>query len=128
MTSSRLRATLRSRLTVALRERDRAAAATLRSAIAALDNAEAVPTGDGRGPVTSAHVAGAAIGVGAAEADRLLLTDGDEREIVGDEIRGLIEAERLYAVAGEAVRASEAGRAAALLDDVLAGLDGTSPT
>ena len=128
MTSSRLRATLRSRLTAALRERDRAAAATLRSALAALDNAEAVPTGDRQGPVTSTHVAGSAIGVGAAEADRLLLTDHDEREIVGDEIDALREAERLYAEAGEVVRASEAGHGAALLDEVLAGLDGNRPT
>lgn len=126
MTSSRLRAALRSRLTVALRERDRAGAATLRSTLAALDNAEAVPTGGGRGPVTSTHVAGAAIGVGAAEAERLLLTDRDERDLVGDEIRGLREAERLYAEVGEVARASEAGRNAALLGEVLAGLDGNS--
>jgi hypothetical protein len=128
MTSSRLRATLRSRLTRALRERDRAAAATLRSALAALDNAEAVPTGDGRGQVASGHIAGAAVGIGAAEAARLLLTDREECEIVGDEIRALREAERLYAEAGERVRAGEAGRGAALLDEVLAGLDLTEST
>jgi uncharacterized protein len=128
MMSSTLRATLRSRLTAAMRERDRVGAATLRSALAALDNAEAVPTVDGRGPATSPHVAGAAIGVGAAEAERLLLTDRDERDLVRDEIRGLRDAERLYAEAGEAVRASEAGRGAALLDEVLAGLDGHGPT
>lgn len=128
MTSSRMRAALRSRLTQALRERDRAAAATLRSALAALDNAEAVPTGDGHGPVTSTHIAGAAIGVGAAEAERLLLTERDERQIVGDEIRGLRDAELLYGQVGEVVRADEARRGATLLDEVLAGLDGNSPT
>lgn len=118
---STLRTALRSRLTVALRERDRAGAATMRSAIGALENAEAVPTTGDLASTTSSHVAGAAVGLGAAEAERRLLTDADERAIVGDEIDALRAAADEYTRAGAADRAAEARAAAQLLDDVLAG-------
>ncbi len=120
MTTSPLRSALRSRLTVALRERDRAGAATLRSAIAALENAEAVPTTDDLAPTTSSHVAGAAVGLGAAEAERRVLTDADEKAIVSDEIGALRAAAGEYARAGAAERAAEARASAQLLDEVVA--------
>jgi hypothetical protein len=120
MTTSILRAALRSRLTVALRERDRAAAATLRAAIGALENAEAVPTSGELAPTTSSHVAGAAVGLGAAEAERWVLGEADERAVVADEIAALRAAEGDYARAGAADRAAAARLAADLLEDVLA--------
>lgn len=79
---------LRRGLTVALKNRDRVAAAALRSALAAIENAEAVPVGaDGAsGPGGNEHVAGAVAGVGAAEAERRQLTDGDVRAILTREV------------------------------------------
>jgi uncharacterized protein YqeY len=84
-----MRATLRADLTAALKSRDRVAVAALRSALAAIENAEALPVhhGSNGGPVVAEHVAGAALGVGAAEAERRHLTDADLRSIVEREVR-----------------------------------------
>jgi uncharacterized protein YqeY len=93
-----MRASLRADLTAALKARDRVAITALRSALAAIDNAEAVPVEQ---PLDSAaldslaldgaagdeHVAGAATGVGAAEAERHHLTEADVRAIVANEVR-----------------------------------------
>lgn len=83
-----MRANLRAGLTAALKARDRVAVTALRSALAAIDNAEAVPVDLPQGTVTgNEHVAGAAIGLGAAEAERRHLTDTDVRSIVEAEVR-----------------------------------------
>ncbi|SFP06539.1 hypothetical protein SAMN05421810_101854 [Amycolatopsis arida] len=80
-----MRESLRDDLRVALRSRDRVAITALRSALAAIDNAEAIPLD---GPVAgSEHVAGAAVGLGSAEAERRLLTEEDLRSILEQEIR-----------------------------------------
>ncbi|WP_238412276.1 GatB/YqeY domain-containing protein [Saccharothrix deserti] len=56
--------------------------------MAAIDNAEAVPTDHSLDGVTgNEHVAGAASGLGAAEAERRHLTEADLRSIVENEIR-----------------------------------------
>ncbi|MBK1786388.1 GatB/YqeY domain-containing protein [Prauserella cavernicola] len=84
-----MRATLREALTAAIKARDRVAVAALRSALAAIDNAEAVPsaaTGAAEGITSTEHVAGAAAGLGAAEAQRRTLTDADVRAIVEQEV------------------------------------------
>ncbi|HEX3785163.1 MAG TPA: GatB/YqeY domain-containing protein [Pseudonocardiaceae bacterium] len=88
-----MRASLHADLTAALKARDRVAVAALRSALAAIDNAEAVPVDP---PVAGAtgsahrtgneHVAGSAAGLGAAEAQRRHLTEADLRSIVEKEI------------------------------------------
>ncbi|EID55542.1 GatB/YqeY domain-containing protein [Saccharomonospora xinjiangensis] len=88
-----MRAALRQHLTTALKARDRVALAALRSALGAIDNAEAVPIDSA--PIDSApvaglggeHVAGAASGVGATETERRELTDTQLREIVENEVR-----------------------------------------
>lgn len=82
------RAELRSALTAAMKRRDRPVMARLRVASAAVANEEsrlppflAAPSG----PATTAsseHVAGAALGVGAAEAERVWLSDAAVREII----------------------------------------------
>ena len=126
MTASTLRAALRSRLTLALRERDRSAAATLRAAIATLENAEAVPAPGSASSTTSSHVAGAAIGVGAAEAERRVLGDAEERDLVGAEIEQLTEAEQAFARAGAHDRAEAASSGARLLGEVLGSVDARS--
>ena len=128
---SPLRAALRSRLTVAMRERDREATAVLRSAVAAIENAEAVPVADlptatTSASTTSAEVAGSALGVGAAEAPRRDLDAGGERAVVLAEVAHLIEAEQVYAAAGDATRAQSASAGIAVLQSVLESVVGES--
>jgi uncharacterized protein YqeY len=75
-------------LTEAVRSRDTVTVSALRNVLSAIANAEAVPLPASDGPTTalSEHVAGAAIGVGAAEAARRELTDDEVAEIVRGEI------------------------------------------
>ncbi len=81
-----MRTSLRRDLTAALKARDRVAIAALRSALAAIDNAEAV--GGSPAQVTgSEHIAGAAAGLGAAEAVRRDLTDADLHAILETEVQ-----------------------------------------
>lgn len=86
-----LQSRLRADLLSARKARDAAATAVLRSTLAAISNAEALPVAEasltGDGPI-----AGAATGVGVTEAVRRDLTDDDIRAIISDE-----QAERLSA-------------------------------
>jgi uncharacterized protein len=83
-----MRAKLRDGLKAALKARDNVAVAALRSALAAIDNAEAIPTDQLSDSATGdEHVAGSAVGVGAAEAARRHLTEADLRSIVEAEVR-----------------------------------------
>lgn len=85
---------LRSALTAALKDRRRDDARVLRSALAAIANAEAVADGDVIGD-GSAHVAGSAAGVGAADIPRRELDAAAVTRIVEQEIH-----ERLVAAEG----------------------------
>ncbi|MFZ1995486.1 MAG: GatB/YqeY domain-containing protein [Solirubrobacteraceae bacterium] len=59
------------------------AVVALRSAIAAIDNAEAVDVCEAsRHDESSEHIAGASAGVGSAEAERRVLSDADVRAVV----------------------------------------------
>src|SRR4051812_46902607 len=92
---------LRRALPAAMRSRDTIAVSALRSAIAALDNAEAVAVetlAKTSAATPSQHVAGAAVGVGAAEVARRELSPADVVAVLEREI-----AERLDA-ADQAVR------------------------
>lgn len=110
---------LRTRLTAALRERDRPVASALRTVLAALDNAEAVVVADdGRLQVTSEHVAGAASGLGAAEAQRRDLSDGEERALATAEVAEI----RARALACEAAARHEEAVDLRRAADVVAGL------
>jgi len=92
-----MRASLRDDLKAALKARDRVAITALRSALAAIDNAEAVPTDHPLDNVTgNEHVAGAASGLGAAEAERRHLAEADLRSIVENEIRERAAAAKEY--------------------------------
>lgn len=106
-TARGVRARLRAALTPAMRARDTAAVAALRSALAALDNAGAVPTSTDPASPASEHVAGAVAGVGAAEVARRELTEAEQVAIVRAEV-----AERGAAatVADGAGRADHAAR------------------
>lgn len=83
-----MRASLRDDLTAALKARDRIAVTALRSALAAIENAEALP---GEHPLDTTteneYFGGASIGLGAAEAERRQLTDADLRSIVENEVQ-----------------------------------------
>ncbi len=93
---SPLTARLRTALTEAPRSRNLVAAAAIRSALAAIANAEAVPppARSGSGPSGSERIAGAVAGLGTAEAARRRLPEAGIAEIVAAEI-----ADRRFAAA-----------------------------
>ncbi|MGN6677655.1 MAG: hypothetical protein ACTHKL_07695, partial [Streptosporangiaceae bacterium] len=111
---------LRSSLREALRSRDVPAASALRSALAAVDNAEAVPVSRTKATATSSeHFAGAAAGLGAAEAERRSLTKAQICEIVDAEIGERLTAAEHYESRGHAQQASKLRREAQALRDVI---------
>jgi hypothetical protein len=121
MTSS-LRTALRDRLKVAMRTGDRQTVGAVRSVLAALENAEAVPATSHATPLTqSEHVAGAAVGLGAAEAPRRVLSDTDERAVVEREVAELRQSAALLAEAGKAERSLELLGVAEAVEAVLEG-------
>jgi hypothetical protein len=70
----------------ALRAREPIAASALRSALAALDNASAVPPGPVPTAAGGPHFAGALTGLGAGEVPRRGLAPGEAEQIVRAEI------------------------------------------
>jgi uncharacterized protein len=110
---------IRGRLGLALREalraRDRVAASALRSALAAIGNAEAVLPPSGPAPAGNLHIAGAAEGVGAAEAERRSLSEAEIGEIVRAEITERRDAAGQYERAAQADRAERLHREADVL-------------
>jgi hypothetical protein len=94
-----LRTALRAGLTAALKARDTDAVTALRTAIAAIDNAEAVPVPDTGAPTTSARIAGARSGPGSTEAARKQLTAGELLDILRDQMtEHTREADRYHAL------------------------------
>jgi hypothetical protein len=85
---------LRTGLKAALASRDRVAVSVLRSALAAIGNAEAVPPRSGPVAASSPHFAGAAAGLGAAEAQRRIVSDAEAVQIVTAEIEDRVMAAR----------------------------------
>ena len=79
-----LQARLRADLLTARKARDVTATAVLRSTLAAIANAEALPVAE-TALSSDGPIAGAAIGVGATEAARRNLADDDIRAIISDE-------------------------------------------
>lgn len=76
---SAIRTSLRTALTDAMKSRDRAAVSVYRQAIAAIDNAEAVPIEDA--PRAGA-VEASAVGAGAADVARRELTEAEIHAVV----------------------------------------------
>lgn len=118
--SRSLRERLRAALPAAMKARDAVAVAALRSALAAIDNAEAVGAAPAPPGAGSADVAGAVLGVGAAEAERRSLTEAQVEELVRAEVADRQAAARQYEHAGHRQRAErlrgEAGVLGAYLD------------
>ncbi len=112
--------TVRKRLQLALHEalgaRDMIAASALRSALAAIGNAQAVPPGPAPAiGANSPHVAGAAAGLGAGEAERRRPSDGEAEEIVRMEVAERQAAARDYEQGGHTDRADRLRRKARVL-------------
>jgi uncharacterized protein len=111
---------LRMALVDALKGRDAVALAALRSAPAAIDNAEAVST-SGTPPAesTSQHVAGAVPGLGAAEVARRRLTKAEMDGVVEHEIAERRMAAAEYERLGDQDRAMRLRAEALVLARVL---------
>ena len=118
-----LRDRLRWALPAAMKARDRPAVAALRSALAAIDNAEAVeaaetPTGAG-----TPAFAGTVAGVGAAEAERRRLTRTQMEQILRAEVADREAAASTYEQAGRAEQAQRLRTEARILGSYLDGGD-----
>ena len=95
-----VRRRLREALPVAMKARERVPVAELRSALAAIGNAEALEVDSPAGAVEASPV-----GVGAAEVDRRALSDADVVAIVRGEVAARVADARAYEAAGRVDRA-----------------------
>jgi uncharacterized protein len=119
-----IRTRMRRDLTVAMKARDKRAVATLRSTLAAIDNAEAVENeavdaAAGGGHQRGGAIAGAALGVGAAEVERRALTAAETQAIVRRELAERETAANAYERAGQAPHAERLRAEAELLNAYL---------
>ena len=104
---------MRRALPSAVRARDKQAVAALRSALAAIDNAEAVDTPQappGQGPGSAARaeqtpIAGAVLGLGAGEVARRKLTAAEMENIVHHEVADRRAAAHAYMDTGQSFHA-----------------------
>ncbi|HWD45875.1 MAG TPA: GatB/YqeY domain-containing protein [Actinomycetota bacterium] len=113
-----LRDRLRDGLPAAIKARDGVAVAALRSALAAIENAEAVAPPPGS-PTEATHdrLAGTVAGVGAAEAERRALSEAEVEEIA----RGEVDERRAAADAYERAGRADPARRLRAEADVLGG-------
>ncbi|WP_285576968.1 hypothetical protein [Actinoallomurus iriomotensis] len=114
-----LRLRMRQALPEAMRARDKVAVSALRSALAALDNAEAVPV-DGSGP---RGLEQSPVGVGATEAVRRELSERGMADIVRAEAGERLEAAARLTAPAQADRATRLRAEAAVLMRFLDGPD-----
>jgi uncharacterized protein YqeY len=111
---------MRRGLTAAMKARDKPAVAALRSTLAAIDNAEAVDAAAGGGqPAGEGAIAGAALGVGAAEVERRPLTAAETEAVVRREAAERQSAAHAYERAGRALHAERLRAEAELLSAYL---------
>ncbi|KGN31319.1 hypothetical protein N802_04315 [Knoellia sinensis KCTC 19936] len=111
-----LRATMRTALRTAMKDRDRPATSALRSALGAIDNAEAVPTEPASFAAHDAPIAGAVVGLGATEAARRELTVEDVHSVLRAEIAERREVAGEIDAAGRPERAADLRREADVLE------------
>jgi uncharacterized protein YqeY len=86
-----------------MKTRDRVAVGVLRSTLAAIENAEAIVAPEPKG----LSIEQSPVGVGAAEAERRVLSPADVARIVRDEVAARDEAAVDYDRAGHADRAAQ---------------------
>jgi len=119
-----LRERLRAALLVARKERDAVTVSALRTALAAVDNAEAVAP-PAPGPLAEGVIAGAVAGVGATDVARAELTDDEATAIVAAEVAERRAAADDYRAAGHPDRADRlTAEADALAQHLAAGSAG----
>jgi uncharacterized protein YqeY len=122
-TSAPIRQALRDALPGAMKARDTPSRNAIRSALAAIENAEAVsldaPDKVGAPAATSEHIAAAAVGVGAAEVPRRELDEEHALEIVSAERDERLSAAAELRAAGQEQRAADLEAEAAALDAFL---------
>ncbi len=99
-----------------MKARDRVAVSVLRSTLAAIENTEAVVPAEAKGLA----IEQTPLGVGAAEAERRLLSPDDVSQIVRDEVADRDSAAADYDRAGHSDRASALRDEARFLNDFLA--------
>ena len=92
---------MRRALTAAMKARDQHAVTALRSALAAIDNAEAVDAAGQGHPTGEGRIAGAILGIGAAEVARRTLTPAETQTIVRQEVAERQTAAHAYERAGQ---------------------------
>ena len=120
MADSETRQRLHLALRAALKARDTIATSALRSALAAIDNAGAVPQVPAPAAGTGGpYVAGVVAGLGAAEAERRSLTAAEVEEIVRTEVAERQAAARDYDRVGHAEQADRLRREADVLMSVI---------
>jgi uncharacterized protein YqeY len=117
---------LRSALPAAIKARDRSAVAALRTALAAIDHAQAVPLDDPlhaeiSTPATSGPMAGAVDGLGSTEVPRRALSEAEVRGIVLAEIADRRESAARYRGIGKNEAASDLDHEADVLEAHLKG-------
>ena len=108
-----VRSRLRTALRAAMKERDAVAMSALRSALAAIDNASAVPASSQRPaaspsaapPSETVPIAGGVAGLGGAEVARCAVTEEEAAAIAAAEAADRRAAARDYRAAGRADRA-----------------------
>jgi uncharacterized protein YqeY len=115
-----LRDRLRAALPAAMKARDTVAVAALRSALAAIDNAEAVEAAPAP-PPGAGHpdLAGTVAGLGAAEAERRTLMEAQVEQIVRAEVADRLAAAQAYERAGRHERAGRLRAEAGVLSSLL---------
>lgn len=114
-----LRSALRTDLVTAMKAREAEVVSALRSAIAAIDNAEAIEVEDATLVASSDHVAGASVGAGSSEAERRVLTLDDIRAVLRAEIEGRIADADQYDAHNRSDAADQLRREAATLTTYL---------
>jgi len=98
-----IRERLRAGLKVAMQDRDKASTGAIRSALGAIDNAEAVDTTVATDRIDGdARIAGAVAGAGSTEVRRRTLTDDEVADVLRAEIVDRLDAATEYDAAGPA--------------------------
>ena len=118
---SGIRARLSAALSEAMRARDMITVSALRSALAAISNAEAVPvTVRANPPPSSPHVARAVAGLGAAEVPRIGLGQAEISGIIRAEVTERLDAAAGFERSGRAARAARLRGEAEILAAIIA--------
>lgn len=116
-TAGSIRERMRAALTAAMKERDMPTVRAIRSALGAIDNAEAVDTTvDADSIDTDSRIAGAVAGAGSTEVRRRTLGDEGVAEVLRAEVADRLAAAEEYQSAGSPERAELLGAEAATIE------------